>query len=55
MSGDPTVIPFVAPLEVGSGAPQQVSPLIRRVVAENPSKFTYRGTGTTSSGTVGWR
>ena len=28
------------------GIAEQVSPLIRRVIAENPSKFTYRGTGT---------
>lgn len=28
------------------GITEQVSPLIRRVIAENPSKFTYRGTGT---------
>lgn len=28
------------------GAVEQVSPLIRRVVAENPSKFTHLGTGT---------
>jgi len=28
------------------GTVQQVSPLIRRVIAENPSKFTYKGTGT---------
>jgi len=28
------------------GAVEQVSPLIRRVIANNPSKFTYRGTGT---------
>jgi glyoxylase-like metal-dependent hydrolase (beta-lactamase superfamily II) len=32
--------------EVAYGAVEQVSPLIRRVVAENPSKFTYLGTGT---------
>ncbi len=41
-----TPIPFVSPLEVDYGTPVQVSPLIRRVVAENPSKFTYKGTGT---------
>ncbi len=41
-----TPIPFVPPLEIVYGVPEQVSPLIRRVVAENPSKFTYRGTGT---------
>ena len=28
------------------GVIEQVSPLIRRVIAENPSKFTHRGTGT---------
>jgi glyoxylase-like metal-dependent hydrolase (beta-lactamase superfamily II) len=28
------------------GVVDQVTPLIRRVIAENPSKFTYRGTGT---------
>jgi glyoxylase-like metal-dependent hydrolase (beta-lactamase superfamily II) len=32
--------------EVHYGRVEQVSPLIRRVIAENPSKFTYRGTGT---------
>jgi glyoxylase-like metal-dependent hydrolase (beta-lactamase superfamily II) len=40
-------IPFVPPLDdVTYGSVVQVSPLIRRVIAENPSKFTYRGTGT---------
>ncbi len=28
------------------GVAEQVSPLVRRVIAENPSKYTYRGTGT---------
>ena len=32
--------------DVDYGRVEQVSPLIRRVIAENPSKFTYRGTGT---------
>jgi len=32
--------------DVHYGRVKQVSPLIRRVIAENPSKFTYRGTGT---------
>jgi glyoxylase-like metal-dependent hydrolase (beta-lactamase superfamily II) len=32
--------------EVEYGSVSQLTPLIRRVVAENPSKFTYRGTGT---------
>jgi glyoxylase-like metal-dependent hydrolase (beta-lactamase superfamily II) len=41
-----TPIPFVPPLEVTYGAVEQLTPLIRRVVADNPSRFTYRGTGT---------
>jgi glyoxylase-like metal-dependent hydrolase (beta-lactamase superfamily II) len=32
--------------EVAYGRSEQVAPMIRRVIAENPSKFTYRGTGT---------
>ena len=32
--------------EVPYGEAQQVSPLIRRVTADNPGKFTFRGTGT---------
>ena len=28
------------------GASQPVAPMVRRVIAENPSKFTYHGTGT---------
>jgi glyoxylase-like metal-dependent hydrolase (beta-lactamase superfamily II) len=28
------------------GAAQPIAPLVRRVIAENPSKFTYHGTGT---------
>ena len=39
-------IPFVRDLDVVYGRADQVSPLVRRVVAENPSKFTYLGTGT---------
>lgn len=38
-------IPFVTEMEFEYGVPQQVSPLIRRVVAHNPGPFTYRGTG----------
>jgi glyoxylase-like metal-dependent hydrolase (beta-lactamase superfamily II) len=41
-----TAIPFVPPLDVTYGVAEVVSPRIRRVVAENPSKFTFRGTGT---------
>lgn len=32
--------------EVEYGRVERVGPSIRRVIAENPSKFTYRGTGT---------
>ena len=40
-------IPFVEPLDgVRYGAVEQVSPLIRRIIANNPSKYSYRGTGT---------
>ncbi|MEO7397753.1 MAG: MBL fold metallo-hydrolase [Ilumatobacteraceae bacterium] len=40
-------IPFVEPLEdVHYGRAQHLSPLIRRVIANNPNMFTYRGTGT---------
>jgi glyoxylase-like metal-dependent hydrolase (beta-lactamase superfamily II) len=39
-------IPFVRDLDVAYGRVDQVSPLVRRVVADNPSKFTYLGTGT---------
>ena len=39
--------PEFQPLDgVVYGRVEQVTPLIRRVIAENPSKFTYRGTGT---------
>ncbi len=41
-----TPIPFVPPLTPDYGAVEQVSPLIRRVIAENPSKYSYVGTGT---------
>ena len=41
------MIPFVSDDGRPSyGEAEQVSPLIRRVLADNPSKFTYRGTGT---------
>ena len=32
--------------EVTYGAVEQVSPLVQRVTCENPSKFTFLGTGT---------
>lgn len=39
------MIPFVRELEFEYGRCDQVSPLIRRVVARNPGPFTYTGTG----------
>jgi glyoxylase-like metal-dependent hydrolase (beta-lactamase superfamily II) len=38
-------IPFVRDMAFEYGVPQQVSPLVRRVVANNPGPFTYLGTG----------
>jgi glyoxylase-like metal-dependent hydrolase (beta-lactamase superfamily II) len=40
-----TKIPLVRDMAFDYGVPQQVSPLIRRIVAENPGPFTFRGTG----------
>ncbi len=39
-------IPFVTESNVEYGVATTSSPLIRRIVAKNPSKFTYHGTGT---------
>src|SRR6478735_7458988 len=39
-------IPFVTLADPHYGEVVQVSPLIRRVIARNPSKYTYLGTGT---------
>jgi glyoxylase-like metal-dependent hydrolase (beta-lactamase superfamily II) len=38
-------IPYVRDIEFEYGEVQQVSPLIRRVIANNPGPFTYVGTG----------
>lgn len=47
-----TVIPFVAPLtEPRYGEVVRLSPLVRRVIAENPTKYSYVGTGTYILGT----
>jgi glyoxylase-like metal-dependent hydrolase (beta-lactamase superfamily II) len=40
------VIPFVTLDDPRYGEAVQVAPLVRRVIANNPSKFTYHGTGT---------
>jgi glyoxylase-like metal-dependent hydrolase (beta-lactamase superfamily II) len=39
-------VPFNRDFSVEYGRVDQVSPLIRRVVAENPGRFTFTGTGT---------
>ena len=39
-------IPFVRDLTFDYGKVDQVTPLIRRVIAENPGPFTFHGTGT---------
>ena len=39
------MIPFVRELDFEYGRGDQVSPLIRRVIARNPGPFTYTGTG----------
>lgn len=40
------MIPFVAPPTFEYGRVDAVSPLIRRVIADNPGPFTFTGTGT---------
>lgn len=40
------MIPYVREIEFEYGVVQQVSPLIRRVIANNPGPFTFKGTGT---------
>lgn len=44
-------IPFIKTLEFEYGVPSQLSPLISRVVCNNPSPFTFYGTGTYIIGT----
>lgn len=40
------MIPYVRDLDFAYGRVDQVSPLVRRVIAENPGPFTFKGTGT---------
>ena len=40
------VIPFVRDIEFEYGKTDRLTPLIRRVIANNPGPFTYKGTGT---------
>jgi glyoxylase-like metal-dependent hydrolase (beta-lactamase superfamily II) len=41
-----STIPFVREIDFEYGRVDQVSPMIRRVIAENPTPFTFHGTGT---------
>jgi glyoxylase-like metal-dependent hydrolase (beta-lactamase superfamily II) len=41
-----TRVPFVTEMSFEYGRAEQVAPLIRRVIARNPSPFTFHGTGT---------
>ncbi len=47
------MIPFVREFDFAYGRCDAVSPLIRRVVAENPGPFTFTGTGTYIVGRTG--
>ena len=40
------MIPFVREFDFAYGRRDQVSPLIQRVIANNPGPFTFTGTGT---------
>ena len=40
------MIPYVRKFDFAYGRPDAVSPLVRRVIAENPGPFTFTGTGT---------
>ena len=46
-------IPFVRHLEFEYGKVERLSPLVRRVIARNPSSFTFYGTGTYIIGAEG--
>ncbi|MEK9724175.1 MAG: MBL fold metallo-hydrolase, partial [Rhodospirillaceae bacterium] len=39
-------IPFVREIEFEYGIVAEVAPMVRRVIARNPTPFTFHGTGT---------
>ena len=39
-------IPYVRDMSFDYGVIERLSPLVRRIVARNPSPFTFHGTGT---------
>ncbi|HZZ87207.1 MAG TPA: MBL fold metallo-hydrolase [Caulobacteraceae bacterium] len=47
------MIPYVREIEFEYGRVDQMTPLIRRVIADNPGPFTYKGTGTYIIGKAG--
>src|SRR5690606_2216464 len=54
-AGAEMAIPFVKELDFAYGTIAQFSPLVRRVIARNPSAFTFHGTGTYVVGRPGGR
>ena len=46
MNAPSPAIPFVKDFAFSYGEPARLTPLIRRVIANNPGPFTYTGTGT---------
>ena len=44
-------IPFVKTFDFDYGVATQLSPLVQRVIADNPGPFTYTGTGVFIIGT----
>lgn len=47
-------IPFVREFDFEYGVSKPVSPLIERLVADNPGPFTFTGTGVYISATKMW-
>ncbi len=45
-------IPFIRDFKFDYGTAMEVTPLIRRVVAKNPSPFTFKAPAPTSSATA---
>jgi len=46
MNDAPEPIPFVKSFDFAYGRADRLSPLVRRVIADNPGPFTYAGSGT---------
>ena len=48
-------IPYRREMSFEYGKLERLSPMIRRIIAHNPSAFTFHGTGTYVLGRVRWR